>query len=343
MHMGSADKMLNYDYEIPELNDNDVIDPSTAHTETAEAVLKLIFKRRRLLPEENEKPECFALEAEPHRTIIAWLVSKNEPINLILPGFPAKSPNRLKTLSALPDLAEKHALQNLCGLCDEIRQIYTPGAYVTICSDGRVFADLVRIPDQDVSDYGAHLKEYAHRTHPEVFDFFNLDHVYPEVKDYTTLREELLIQYGESIYDLRRRCKIEENAKAMYLGITRFILEDYSGLETFKNASRTTLQKLARTVAYRVIQRSNAWTRLLEKYFDSAVRLSIHPQFRVSKKIGINLGETDDCWLTPWHGVAMKKNNKILLVKRKDAEQTGLLAFENGQPSHFEYLPGTLP
>lgn len=343
MQMGSADKMLNYDYGIPELNDNDVIDFSTGHAETAEAILKLIFKRRRLLPAENEKPECFALEAGPHRSTIASLVSKNEPINLILPGFPAKSPNRMKTLSALPDLAEKHALQNLCGLCDEIRQIYKPGAYVTICSDGRVFADLVRIPDQDVSDYGAYLKEYAHSAHPGVFDFFNLDHVYPEVKDYTTLREELLIQYGESIYELRKRCKVDESAKAMYLGITRFILEDYSGLDIFKCESRTTLQKLARTIAYRVIQRSNAWTRLLEMHFDNAVRLSIHPQFRISKKIGINLGETDDCWLTPWHGVAMKKGNKILLVKRKDAEQNGLLAFEDGRPSHFEYLPGTLP
>lgn len=343
MQMGGADQMLNFDFGTAKINNNDVIDFSTGHGEIAEAILKLIFKRRRLLPTESEKPACFALEAEPHRSTIASVIFKNEPINLILPGFPAKSPNRMKTLSALPDLAEKHALHNLSTLCEDIRHIYPPGAYVTICSDGRVFADLVRIPDQDVSDYGAYLKDYAHSAHPGKFDFFNLDHVYPEVKDYTTLREELLVQYGESIYELRKRCKMEDEAKAMYRGITRFILEDYSGLDIFKSESRTTLQKLARSVAYRVIQRSNAWTRLLEKHFDSAVRLSIHPQFRVSKKIGINLAETDDCWLTPWHGVAMKKDNKILLVKRRDAEQTGLLAFEDGRPSHFEYLPGTLP
>lgn len=332
MHMGGA-----------EILDSDAIDFSTRQVEIAEAILRLIFKRRRLLPTEHEKPECFALEAEPHRMIIATIIGKNEPVNLILPGFPAKSPNRKKTLSALPDLAEKHALQNLCALCDEIQHIYSPGAYVSICSDGRVFADLVRIPEQDVSDYGAHLKDYAHSAHPGKFGFFNLDHVYPELKDYTTLREELLIQYGESIYELRKRCKVEDEAKAMYLGVTRFILEDYSGLDIFKSESRTTLQKLARSVAYRVIQRSNAWTRLLEKHFDNAVRLSIHPQFRVSRKIGINLAETDDCWLTPWHGVAMKKGDKIVLVKRREAEQAGLLAFENGRPSHFECLPGTLP
>lgn len=338
--MGSADQMLKVELGTDEVSDEDFINYSRKHRQIAQAVLKTIFRRRRLLPTEHDKPECFARESEPHLSAIASVIAENEPINLILPGFPAKSPNRMKTLSALPDLAEKHALHNLNSLCEEIGAVYPPGAYITICSDGRVFADLVHIPDQDVSDYGNYLQEYANRVHPEKFSFFNLDQVYPEVRDYTTLREELLIQYGESIYQLRRRCRTEEEAKAMYLGITRFIVEDYSGLDMFKSESRTTLQKLAKSVAYRVIQRSNAWTRLLEQHFAGAVRLSIHPQFRVSKKIGITLAESDDCWLTPWHGVALRKGDKILLVKRGEAEQTGLLAFENGRPSHFEFIPG---
>ena len=339
MQVDGANLMHSYDFRISRVPSSLVLDFSIGQIEVAETILKLIFKRRRLHPEEHEKAIDFDLEAEPHLANIASLVAGNQQINLILPGFPAKSPNRMKTLGPLPDLAERHALKNLSELCEEIRQIYAPGAFVTICSDGRVFADLVHIPEQDVTEYGACLQDYAHAAHPGSFDFFNLDHVYSEVKDFTSLREELLVRFGESIYDLRKRIKIEPEARAMYRGITRFIFEDYAGLEVFKNESRTSLQKMARSAAYRLIQRSNAWTRLLERHFENAVRLSIHPQFRVSRKIGIKLAETDDCWLTPWHGAALKKDNKIFLVKRKDAERIGLLAFEDGRPSHFECLP----
>lgn len=37
---------------------------------------------------------------------------------------------------------------------DQIREIYAPGAKVTICSDGRVFSDLVAVTDENVTLYG---------------------------------------------------------------------------------------------------------------------------------------------------------------------------------------------
>jgi pyoverdine/dityrosine biosynthesis protein Dit1 len=67
-------------------------------------------------------------------------IKNGTPIRIILPAFPAKSPNRKgKVLGALPDLGEEIALQCLQGLCDNIRQIYKPGAEVSIASDGLVY------------------------------------------------------------------------------------------------------------------------------------------------------------------------------------------------------------
>jgi pyoverdine/dityrosine biosynthesis protein Dit1 len=58
----------------------------------------------------------------------------------VLPAFPFKSPNRVdKTLGSLPDLGEELALQHLNGLCESIKEIYEPGAKVTITSDGLVY------------------------------------------------------------------------------------------------------------------------------------------------------------------------------------------------------------
>jgi pyoverdine/dityrosine biosynthesis protein Dit1 len=311
--------------------------------QVAGRILACLFEKRRLLADEEadgqQEASGFEHEAAPHMEKLLRVIRKNRPLDLVLPAFPAKSPNRHKTLGHLPDLAEKHALENLKTLCDNIGSVYEPGAKITICSDGRVFADLVCIPDADVTEYGEYLRNYTVTAHGDRFSFFNLDDAFQQAYSYDVLREELLILYGESIASLYRRCKEESEAKAMYLGITRFIFEDYSGIEPFCSGSRTAIQKVARLIAYRVIQRSNAWSRLLEDRFPDALRLSIHPQFRVSQKIGVYLGETNgDGWLTPWHSVAVRHNGKISFSKRKDAESCGMLAFDEGRPSHFEIL-----
>jgi pyoverdine/dityrosine biosynthesis protein Dit1 len=308
-----------------------------ASQQLAQKILHLIFNKRRLLPQ-DEATINFADEAKPHLHKILSSVDQLQPVHLILPGFPAKSPNRNKTLGPLPDLADKVGLHNLFVLTKKIQAIYQPGAKISICSDGRVFSDLVKILDTDVSAYGDYLKNYAAEQYPEAFEFTNLDDIYPQIKDFNILREELLVDYGESIVSLRQRCKDEKEAKAMYLGITRFIFEDYQGLDCFRDHSRTAIQKLARQVAYRVIQRSNAWTRLLEDYYGDAVRLSVHPQYRVSNKIGVYLAEAKDVWMTPWHAVAVKTDDKIVLCKKEDAERMGLLAYSEGRPSHFEIM-----
>lgn len=67
-------------------------------------------------------------------------VKKNEPVRMVLPAFPFKSPNRQeKTLSSMPDLGEELGLMHLNGLCESIVEIYPQGANVTITSDGLVY------------------------------------------------------------------------------------------------------------------------------------------------------------------------------------------------------------
>lgn len=303
----------------------------------AHAILRELFAKRRLLPGEDAAERDDAAEADPHLASLIRAIKDNRPITLILPAFPAKSPNRNKTLGPLPDLAEKHALENLRDLCHRIQSVYEPGAELVICSDGRVFADLVRIPDRDVTDYGHELKKHSRAHYGDLIKFFNLDDVYPEIEDFAVLREELLIEYGEQLTSLAKRCRSEREAKAMYLGITRFIFEDYCGIEPFLDKSRTHVQKLAKIIALRVIQRSNAWTRLLEKQFSDAIRLSIHPQYRVSSKIGVYLADADDNWVTPWHSVAVRDGETVRLKKRADAQALdSVLVFSDGRPSHFE-------
>ena len=72
--------------------------------------------------------------------IVESYVTKEEPVRMVLPAFPFKSPNRKdKTLGSLPDLGEELALMHLNGLCETISEIYSHGANVVITSDGLVY------------------------------------------------------------------------------------------------------------------------------------------------------------------------------------------------------------
>lgn len=301
-------------------------------------ILNIIFHRRRIIINDDSL-EDFQREAEVHIQKILHFIKNEEPIHMILPAFPAKSPNRKKTLDIYPDKGEEIAINTLHRLCENIKRIYHPGAKLTICSDGRVFAEIVRISDEAVSIYKQDLiKRIAHPYNGNI-DFFDLDNVFQEISEYDILREELMINYGESLYNLKRRCKNEKSAKEMYCGICRFLTEDFSGLDEFKNFSKNQILGIARLNAYRVIQRSNAWTKLLRERFPKSIRLSIHPQPRVSEKIGVFLIESDDIWRTPWHSVAIKNESGFSLMPRHVAEsKNASLIFENGRPSYFSML-----
>jgi pyoverdine/dityrosine biosynthesis protein Dit1 len=120
----------------------------------------------------------------------------------------------------------------------------------------------------------------------------------------------------------------------MYCGITRFLFED--SLFPGQLKSKTEIQKDARMRAYGVIQRSNAWSKLITQQFPDHVRLSIHPQTCGDIKLGIKL--LPENWITPWHGVALETEGKITLVKRYEAEKLGakLVHNENGRPDHYK-------
>lgn len=71
--------------------------------------------------------------------IVRGQVARGEPIKLLLPGFPFKSPSKAKVLGVLPDLGEELALKHLNGLCENIKAVYKHGAEVHITSDGLVY------------------------------------------------------------------------------------------------------------------------------------------------------------------------------------------------------------
>lgn len=319
---------------------------SSQITNIAGAILIKVMKFRRMVDSEEHKcpTDCNKCHA-PHLNKVIRAVKSKQAISFVLPAFPGKSPNPSKVLGALPDMAEKQALKFLNNLCEEIKNIYPPGARVIICSDGRVFSDVVGITEEDITNYQAEIEHIIKESELMAISTFNLDDVFTGVSfDYA--REILLGKYGQSLDELKNKVKrggnnsdvpSDKEAHRMYCGLTRFLVED--SMHPSQVKSKTSIQKECKIKAYQAIIRSNAWTDLIAEEFPDAIRLSIHPQICGSKKIGIQLLGTET-WMTPWHGVAVKSGNSYMLMKHKEAKKlnTVLVSDENGRPSHFELV-----
>ncbi len=309
----------------------------------ARKIMLMVMSFRRM---SNSKMPCATSICEsclkPHLPQVISAIEAQRPILFVLPAFPGKSPNPAKVIGILPDMAEQLSLEFLNNLCQQIQKIYSPGAHVILCSDGRVFNNVVGIRDRDVTDYQRALSLLIEKLSFTFISTFNLDDLYSG-SDFNQMRNRLMEQYGEqleAVKDAVRRgskmsCSIaDEEVHRQYCGITRFLVEDAT--RPGQSLSRNAIQKECRQRAYIVIQRSRAWSELIAQHFPHAVRLSIHPQTCGAAKLGIRLMEAER-WMTPWHGVAMEIGGSFVLLKRAQAEGLGArVIYREGKPSHYE-------
>ncbi|MEU1673642.1 isocyanide synthase family protein [Streptomyces roseifaciens] len=276
-----------------------------------------------------------------HLDAVRGAMEAGRRIEFVLPAFPTKSPNPAKVLGPLPDLAEELALRFLNSLCERIAEVYPPGAAILICSDGRVFNDLLGVSDENVTAYAHALDAMIKRIGATHLEQFSLDDVYRGA-GHEDMRSMLSAGHAPTLDELREEVRAGGAPLAMYRGITRFMLEDLSG--PGYTGTRSALQRKCRDLAYRVIQRSRAWGNLLDRLFPTAIRLSIHPQPCSTGKIGILLADTPDTWLTPWHSVAVASGGRFTLMKRAEAEEAGAeLVHTAGSPSHYVLEPAVEP
>nr|APZ79615.1 FisH1 [Fischerella sp. SAG 46.79]AQY10094.1 NifI1 [Fischerella sp. SAG 46.79] len=300
----------------------------------AEQILRYIFQYRRLLSDTEAcaKEPCSMCLA-PHIPKIQSFIEHNEPIHFILPAFPAKSPNPQKVLGPMPDMGERVALQFLQNLCNQISKVYPPGAKITICSDGRVFTDLVAITDENVSLYRQGIERLLNEINADRIDTFCLENVFSRMS-FDEMRKTLIKQYSQPIESIQERVNSEDKHRQFFNGIYHLLFDDY--LVLYPDKPRNQVEVECNVRAYEVIQRSNAWTKLVGQHFPQSLRLSIHPQHYHSDKIGIHMIKTSDQWGTPWHNAPVFNGKEFLLMKRRHIEDIGAsLVWHDGYPSHY--------
>ncbi|GAA2814625.1 paerucumarin biosynthesis protein PvcA [Kitasatospora paracochleata] len=306
------------------------IDPLAATVErTCAAVLDLLLPHRRAT---DPQPRAVAADFPEQLGQLARFVAAGEEIVFTLPGFPCKSPSPAKVLGHLPDEGERLSLTFLNELCAAVGEVYRPGARMVICSDGHIFGDLIRVPDHHIDAYSDELAAMIRREKLDRLSVFDLRNVLGALP-YDEKRAHVHARYAPTVEELRAEARADEGARALYLGITRFLTEDTVDF----TGTRSALQRECRRRAYGVIQRSRAWGDLIAEHHPRTVRLSIHPQPRGAAKFGIRLLDAEDAWTTPWHSVVVHRaDGGRQLMRRADAEQCGRVVLRDGRPSHFE-------
>jgi pyoverdine/dityrosine biosynthesis protein Dit1 len=306
----------------------------TSAAEVSQKVLEILYRYRRLDDSGDFDDKACIACFEARRSKIDAFVRNGEQIHFVIPAFPAKSPNRDKVLGALPDLGERLALHFLQSLCDYIGHFYSPGARITICSDGHVFGDVVGVSDAAVTAYRESLTNMIETANWTSLEMWGLDDAFGSL-DYSLLRDLLDRNYSATLDDLKAKIKEDPAARSLFNGIHRFMFEDLVGARGHE-ASKSQLRKESKESAYLTILRSNAWSRVVAERFPDAMRLSIHPQPPHSEKFGLQLLRTGDNWLTPWHGVVLDDGQNLSLVKRWQAEEVrATVVWRDGRPSHF--------
>lgn len=247
---------------------------------------------------------------------------ENIPLTFLLPAFPAKSPSTEKTSGIHPDLGEVLALKRLNEMCQKISSVYASGAKVVICSDGRVFSDVVSVPDSHIDEYGEWIENIISEFKLTHLSTFSMDNLYPDTKG-DLLRERLVWRYAKSTDEIRFLVINDDNYKALFNGVHKFMMEDHKGLSENTVLSKNQLNKKTKLLTYELIRRSDAWSELLTDQFGDVLRLSIHAYPINHSKFGVKLVSSSDKWATPWHNVTVKIDDSFQLMHKSQALKMG--------------------
>ena len=106
-------------------------------------ILDIVFEYA--LNKFDDSKERLAAGETKFLAVIDEFVKAGTPVDSCLPAFPFKSANKVyKVLGDLPDKAEELALERLNTMCVRIKDVYKPGARVTIISDGITYNGMSR-------------------------------------------------------------------------------------------------------------------------------------------------------------------------------------------------------
>ncbi|KAJ4988867.1 taurine catabolism dioxygenase TauD [Stagonosporopsis vannaccii] len=281
--------------------------------------------------------------------IVLGHVSRGEPVKMLLPGFPFKSPNsRDKVLSNSPDLGEELALKHLNGLCENIKTVYEHGAEVHITSDGLVYNDLLGVPDQDVWNFGEAVRKITvehglhHLSFLRLWDLLGTPGTWSKehyLANASNIRQELQRRYGDPQFEADMANKSSSDMQMTHTKYLEFLKSDLLLNEKWLAQSPAEQAVTISDTAKAMMARWKAFAAALEANRTDYVRLSIHDSGGKDKLSMALIPQKQRGALgaTPWHSaVVAELDGSYRSVQRHTVDQDKYeLIHRNGRPYFF--------
>jgi pyoverdine/dityrosine biosynthesis protein Dit1/alpha-ketoglutarate-dependent taurine dioxygenase len=312
---------------------------SIVHIETKnnELVISQFIKIFRQLLNQA-KNDCFETKGKTFLTEqLMYFIRSGQPIEMIFPGFPCKSPNtNSKVFGYLPDRGEEIALANLDNFCEQVGKFYAPGCKLIIFSDGTTFSDLIGVDEETQEKYNTTLKNLIKVRH---ISWESLDSFFSSSNGYDALREELMSQYCSlDKQQVEAQIQNDEQIRHTYQGLKNFLFQDNPWTDSNYPETKKTRLKQSGEFAKIMIQRNDALTKLLAEKFPHHIRLSVHGHNNTGPKFAVHVLPNDNRCITPWHNVVVKtSDNQEILMKKEEAEKlpNTVLVKRHQQPWYF--------
>ncbi|KAF1851402.1 uncharacterized protein K460DRAFT_329422 [Cucurbitaria berberidis CBS 394.84] len=282
--------------------------------------------------------------------IVKGKVERKEPVLLLLPGFPFKSPNtKDKVLGVLPDLGEELALKHLNGLAEKIKAIYEFGAEVHITSDGLVYNDLLGVSDETVWNFGQAVRQMAADNSLHNLSFLRLWDLlaHPgnfQSKEYylahsSCIRRELKYRFGDPKFEADMANTSTSDMQMTHTKYLEFLSQDLAlNGKHLALSSEDRAANIANT-AKEMMGRWKAFSAALAAVSTEYVRLSIHDsggKDKLSMAV-IPQQEKGALGATPWHStLVVERDGALRTVQRHKVEQeTYQLVYRHGRPYFY--------
>ncbi|KAL8966513.1 MAG: hypothetical protein Q9183_003343 [Haloplaca sp. 2 TL-2023] len=318
-------------------------------TQTSSAILDIVFDYA--LNKFEDSVERLALGRPNFLAIIDRFVLAGTEVKMCLPAFPFKSANKIeKVFGILPDKAEELALERLNSMCTRIKDVYPPGAKLTIISDGITYNDLLNISDRETWAYGESLrsmaleKGYSNIEFARLKDLVRFKTPLPEkveeityVANATNFRRYLFNQFGKDDIDIDQEIATNPDTQMTYLGYRRFLESDLRYIFGHGRSNHS-YKKGVRYLAKQMLIRGYAFAGAVKAAFPEHLRLSIH-QSTGEHKVSMSLLNTKTGYTTPWHcTVAQMLNGDWISGTMSEFKKNQALEIvhENGRPSYFK-------
>jgi len=244
------------------------------------------------------------------------VVNKNDPVTLVLPGFPFKSGNIAKCHRRTPDIAEIASLCRLWEITQLVQFIYPPGMNIIILSDGIMLSKVFNIYPYFSELYQRKISEWisilGFKSQITIFDLHSLlQKQFPKFENEFACELNVIKRSASSkdLEQLHRSVRLNYNT----LHFAQKIVSSYLTNSNFIGSSRVTMRELQQiniTTKEKVLEYKAFWTtierlKIVESLFPNSIRGTPHA-FKRDYKLSLYL-VNDTTIVLPWMGVGFVK------------------------------------